>query len=249
MKPHIITYDSLDSTMEEAKRLLEQDFQRYKDAIIIAKQQTHGRGRHGRQWISPSGNLYMSMIVKDLLADLLSEYALLWGIVLHEVISDLILAHHKVQCKWPNDILINDKKIGGILIERYNKNKDTAMIVGIGINVGHCPEQVQFPASSLKELGVQGIELEDLVSKISEKYKFIYQQWKKDGFAFIREKWLGVAWRLKQEISIRQEQQSVVGIFETINAKGAIEIKDHNGVMHTLHTGDLFKEKMDVTHH
>ncbi len=241
MSDNLFLYESLDSTMDEASHLLDKDFNRFKNSMILAKQQLRGRGRQGRPWVTSEGNLMMSMIVEDIQPPRLSEYALLWGLTLYEALSSFVGDLAKVQCKWPNDILINEKKVGGILIERYQSGEASALIVGIGVNIIHFPEEVQFPATSLEEIGCGNITPQDLAMKISDCHTVLRKKWETRGFDGIRDKWLEVAWRLKEEINISQEKKSVIGIFEGIDLKGALEIKDFEGVIHKLYTGDVFE--------
>lgn len=235
----ILTYNSLDSTMDEAKRLLLNDVSL--ETIVLAKQQTGGRGRQSRPWVSPVGNLHMSVMTRDVDAAQLSQFALLWGVVVRQAISSYIGA--QVQCKWPNDVLIEGQKVAGVLIERH----ESALVVGVGVNIAYRPEGVQFPATCLNDHGVKHITPEQLALKISDIYTDYREKWDLFGFDEIHALWLQSAWKLQQEINIRQDAGSVIGIFETIDATGALILKDAAGTIRKLYVGDLIEEVKYVT--
>ncbi len=237
----MICYDSIDSTMDEAKRLLHKDFEGNLESVILAKVQTGGRGRHGRIWVSRPGNLFMSYVASSVEPSLLSQFALLWGIVLQQVISQC--TQSVVQCKWPNDVLVDGKKIAGVLVERY----EGALIVGVGVNLEYYPEKVLFHATCLKEHVAELPTPVELAHIIADEYKASRILWEQNGFDQVRVKWLKNAWKLHEEINIRQEDRSVVGIFETIDAIGALILKSADGLEHKLYVGDLIEEVTDVT--
>jgi BirA family biotin operon repressor/biotin-[acetyl-CoA-carboxylase] ligase len=241
LNERLLLYDSLGSTNDEARRLLDEDSSKYLECIVIAKQQTSGRGRYGRDWLSPSGNLFMSVMTREVGAVQLSQFALLWGIAVQNVMQSL--TKDLVQCKWPNDILINGMKVGGILIERHG----SALIVGVGVNLEYYPEGVQFQATCLKHHSLVATLPEDLAQDIYESYEKLRKLWEEIGFQGVRDLWLKNAWKLHQKINIRQEAEYVVGIFETIDDNGVLILKDAAGVVHKLYVGDLIQEVKDVT--
>ena len=128
-KVNIDIFDELDSTNDEAKRItLEKDFH-----IIIAEKQTKGRGRLGKKWSSPnSGNIYMTICTENDLSKL--PISLITGLICKKAINK-ISNKSIIMLKWPNDILLNNKKIGGILVETEVYNKKIRTIIGIGINI------------------------------------------------------------------------------------------------------------------
>lgn len=222
--------------MDEAKKILDLGAALHSEFLVMAASQTGGRGRHGRVWHSPIGNLYVSFVVRGILPSLLSQFALLWGVILQNCIAGF--TDRLVQCKWPNDILIEGKKVSGILIERY-KN---VLVVGVGINVAHVPEPVQFPATCLNDHVSSPIDLSVLLERICQDYEINRKKWEEAGFEMVRQTWLNAAWRLGDEIIIRQEDRDVVGVFETIDNAGALCIKNASGLTEKLYVGDLIRE-------
>jgi BirA family biotin operon repressor/biotin-[acetyl-CoA-carboxylase] ligase len=239
---NILTYDTVTSTMDVAAELLASQGSAALETIIVAKQQDGGRGRAGRQWISPPGNLYVSFITRDVQPAQLSPFALMWGVILQKSLAMYTDAH--VQCKWPNDVLVNDKKVGGILIEREHN----ALIVGIGVNLISVPECVQFPATAMNLHTSKPIDINELVESISSLYTYSRKLFEED-FEAIRQSWLNSAWKLHEEINIRQERGSVVGIFETIDETGALILAQASGSKRKLYVGDLFGESRNATNH
>ena len=123
-------YDEIDSTNDEAKRIEGiKDFH-----IFITEKQTKGRGRHGKKWSSPnSGNIYMTISTNQNTTQI-SPVSLISGLICKKAIDKLIKSS-SIMLKWPNDILFNGKKIGGILVETEISKKNIKTIIGIGINL------------------------------------------------------------------------------------------------------------------
>lgn len=229
----IIPYKTIDSTNDEAKRLLASDFSAHLETILIAAEQTGGRGRQNRVWVSPVGNLFMSVITKAVDPQQLSQFALLWGVVMARSITYYTDA--LVQCKWPNDVLIEGCKVSGVLIEHF----EGALIVGVGVNIHSCPSEVQFPATSMVQHTDKAIDPEDFARIIWGNYQDCYAEWQQKGFECIREAWINAAWKIHEQINIRQDDGYVVGIFETIDNSGALILKDATGDVTKLYVGDL----------
>ena len=128
-KVNLKIYHDIDSTNNEAKRIeLDKDFH-----VIIAEKQTKGRGRLGKKWSSPnSGNIYMTICTENDLSKI--PISLITGLICKKAINK-ISNKSIIMLKWPNDILLNDKKIGGILVESEVYKKKIRTIIGIGINI------------------------------------------------------------------------------------------------------------------
>src|SRR3954463_15424461 len=156
MKFTILRFDSIDSTNTEA--LKQAHLGADEGLCVIAKQQTAGRGRQGRVWISPKDSgLYISVVLRPLIeAKYVSLITLTAAVAVFDALAEMGL---EPDIKWPNDILINEKKICGILAETINTDKGFAVVVGIGINVSSAnfpPELVDTATSLEAELGRTG---------------------------------------------------------------------------------------------
>ena len=122
-------FDILDSTNEECKRIN----QKKQLHVIISEEQTHGKGRLGKSWSSPkSGNIYMSIAFKGLYKNY--PLSLIAGIICRESIC-AELDEDVIGLKWPNDLLVNNKKISGVLIETIDLDSRLGVVIGIGINI------------------------------------------------------------------------------------------------------------------
>lgn len=130
-----------------------------------------------------------------------------------------------VQNKWPNDLLINEKKVAGLLLESKNNQQNCELIIlGIGVNIDSHPDSTIFPASNLKELGIE-ITPEILLQKFLDKFDALYQNWLNFGFTNIRNAWLSKAYHLKEKISVREGENKIEGIFEDMDNDGSLILK------------------------
>lgn len=238
---HLLTYESLDSTNAEAKRLAEGGGAH--GAVIWAKHQTAGRGRAGRPWVSEEGNLFVSMLIhppKD--TGPLSQLSFVAAVAVCDAIKGIIPNPEQVKLKWPNDILVNGRKIGGILLESFQTKGDGLpwVIVGVGINVDSFPSNVQFPATSLKEEGVELISAKIVLARLIHCFIERYNQWARKGFTPIRKSWLEVAYGLKNEMRVSLPQEEIHGLFKGLDDDGGIIVELGPRKNRTVHAGDVF---------
>ncbi len=188
---------------------------------IQSLQQTKGRGRHGNDWASPMGNLYMSLLLRpSCKADKAGQMAFVVALALSDAMSEVIGPSHTKTLKWPNDILIDGKKVSGILLEsKLDKHgRVDYLIVGTGINIFAPPEGA---------VGLDQIKREPVfVNKFRDLYlaKLLdrYTSWQNKGFAQFREAWLKQAHGLGQNMKIRLPEIAYEGIFEGIDENGAL---------------------------
>lgn len=224
--------EELDSTNDAIRELNDNDL----PAVITAIRQNKGRGRRGRTWIGLDGNLYFTYSLKILPQDL-SKYVCLIGLSLAKTVQNFAV-EKKVQIKWPNDIFLNDKKLTGILLENI---KDDNWAIGIGVNIVNHPILTDQPyqATSLKENRVQ-------TDRITFLHKFLTQFtqdieiYKKQGFSQLKEQWLQKAYKLGQEIIIKNEQTTKKGLFLTLDDNGYLILKTKQGKEKII-AGDLFE--------
>jgi BirA family biotin operon repressor/biotin-[acetyl-CoA-carboxylase] ligase len=189
----IILLRKVDSTNSFAKKLAR--YGAAEGTVVIAEEQTAGRGRHRRKWFSPKGGLYFSVVLRPKMK--VSETV---GIV---VAAGLAIAKTlsenyglTVETKWPNDVLLDGKKVCGILTEVNSVGeKVNYAVVGIGINANSAvskefPEELKPIATSLKEKFKKRISLEDLLKQCLEKFEEVYGSYVKLGFQPILEEWM-----------------------------------------------------------
>ena len=234
---HLLSFDVLDSTNEEAKRLAKAGGAH--GAVVWAKKQTSGKGRMGREWVSQDGNLFVSILLKPKQPiTALSQVSFVASVAVVEALADMFGASHKLACKWPNDVLLDGKKLAGILLESFACEKDGKqwLVVGVGVNVDAHPSDTQFPATCLTEAGVELVSAKIVLSRFIHHFIECYNDWENKGFAGVRKRWLKYAWGLKKTIAAGD----ITGTFEGLDETGALLIKDKQGKKHTLLAGDVF---------
>ncbi|MBU6474387.1 MAG: biotin--[acetyl-CoA-carboxylase] ligase [Alphaproteobacteria bacterium] len=206
--------------------------------VVWAHEQTAGRGRQGNGWVSNAGNLFMTIILRPQVnAAQIGQLSLLAGVALANVLADIVPPEHDIRLKWPNDLFIGGKKAAGILVETESQGALQVpwVVVGIGVNIKHAPEN----AASLADAGVEaeaGQVLEGLAAEIMK----LAAAWEKDGFAAIRAAWLKRAYKLGETITARLPRETLTGIFEDLDATGALLLADAAGKRHVINTGEVF---------
>lgn len=216
-------FETLDSTNDTAK-----SFPPF--SVIHAGRQTKGRGRMGRVWDSFDGNLFMSLVVPQPAVP--SDYSFITSLSVA-----LTLAPLSPRIKWPNDVLINGKKISGILLETAPEQSDK-LIIGIGINITACPEQTLYPTTCLKECGVD-TNAKVILDKVLQNFEDVLISYQKSGFKEIRRKWLEFATGIGQPIHVQLPNKELTGIFNGLDEKGALLLKTTEKE-YPIMAGDVF---------
>lgn len=200
--------------------------------VVLARVQTAGRGRQGRSWTSLPGNLHMSVILRPrLMPRDLGQLSFAAAVALAETVEPLLPPSCHLALKWPNDLLINDKKAAGILIEV----EGGFAIVGLGLNLVHAPAD----AISLQSLGVVSPTPRILAGDIAQRLLAYAQALDNGSFARIRDAWLKRAWRLNQMISARISSENVQGIFLGIDQSGALQLQTGEGVIRSVSSAEI----------
>lgn len=242
---HLLSFDSLDSTNEEARRLAKGGGSH--GAVIWAKKQHEGKGRLGRGWVSAEGNLFVSVLLhpQKPLAEL-GQLSFVTAVAVLEAITPLLPEGAALSCKWPNDILLgqkNDaKKLGGILLESFRTDGSDKpwVVVGVGINVDSHPPRTEFPATCLHDAGVELVSAKIILSRFVHHFIERYDEWNEKGFVPSRKYWLSHAWGLKKQLVARLPDAEIEGVFEGIDADGSLTLIQKNGKKQQIHAGDIF---------
>ena len=223
--------ETTSSTNDEAKKLVSEIRQ---NCVVVALEQTSGRGRRGRSWISQKGNLFVSFAFKVNLAEL-GKMVVLSAVTVFNAVKSFA-KDDDVKIKWPNDVLVNGKKISGILFE---KAEEDFWIMGIGINIISNPENVdgKYGTISLKSLG-SNAGLEDVFNKLVLEFDEQLEQFQQFGFDKIKQTWLDNAFNLGNPITIVQENKNKDGVFCGIGDNGELLLKTTNGTEKII-VGDL----------
>jgi BirA family biotin operon repressor/biotin-[acetyl-CoA-carboxylase] ligase len=241
---HLLSYDVLDSTNEEARRLATGGGSH--GAVIWAKRQTAGRGRMGREWVSAEGNLFVSVLLspeKDLAT--CSQLSFVAAVAVAETLEGIVPEPSQLSCKWPNDVLYNGRKIGGILLESFQAKDESGkdrqwVIVGVGINVDSFPEHVMFPATCLREAGVEIISAKIVLSRFIFNFISHYDAWVSGGFKPVQKAWQKRAYRLGHEVEIIIGEKKIGGVFDGIDAAGRLLVRAESGAITGISAGDVF---------
>jgi BirA family transcriptional regulator, biotin operon repressor / biotin---[acetyl-CoA-carboxylase] ligase len=233
-------YPVLDSTNEEAKRLALAGEQG--PLWIIADRQTKGRGRRARHWQSPRGNLAATGLYLESGALLqTAQLGFAAALAVADTVSLWVDDPQKLRLKWPNDVLLREAKLSGILLESGSaSNNQHWLAVGIGINLAEAPQNLPYPATCLAEHLRKGIALptpqEVLPTLIGhyEKWRTCLQQ---EGFAALRLAWLARAFGLGRPMTTRSGQS---GIFEDLSSKGALVLRLNAGQSIEISAGEIY---------
>ncbi|KUK85754.1 MAG: Biotin--(Acetyl-COA-carboxylase) synthetase [candidate division TA06 bacterium 34_109] len=243
----IYYFPQLESTNIIAKqKVLNREEKVPEGTIIIAEQQNAGKGRLGKKWFSPPGGIWLSLILyPKLTPSYMPIITLMTAIVVAKIISALIPTI-KVQIKWPNDVLIDGKKVCGILTEMSVVAKNIGwVIVGIGINVNNnlseFPEDIQRNSISLKAVTGKEIPRRKLVQHLCVEFENQYERYKKDGFLFILEEWKKYNDTIGRIIEVDVGNRVIAGEAIDINDKGALILKTEDGKSLEIISGTILR--------
>jgi BirA family biotin operon repressor/biotin-[acetyl-CoA-carboxylase] ligase len=218
----LIAYDTIDSTNDELKRLAREGAA--EALVITAARQTAGRGRRGRSWISPAGNLLTSILLRPRCrAATAAQLGFVAALGVADAIGELA-PMVELRCKWPNDLLANGKKVCGILLETEMVTGDQPdfVILGIGLNLVSSPRDTPYPATSLVEEGAPRITPAAIIAALVRHFAGWLATWRQGGFAPIRAAWLARAAGLGEPIQVRLERDTLHGRFVDLDNDGAL---------------------------
>jgi BirA family transcriptional regulator, biotin operon repressor / biotin---[acetyl-CoA-carboxylase] ligase len=197
---------------------------------LRADRQTSGRGRQGRRWESPAGNLYASTLLRRAPGDPPAPtLALVAALALHEAVS---LYTEEVRIKWPNDLISGGAKLGGILLER----EGDAVIAGFGVNLASHPTLPDRPATSLKALTGTAPRPTDILEVLADAFDRRVKGWRNTGIEAVRRAWLGRAHPIGTPLSTAEGR----GLFDGLDEGGALMLRMADGTVRTIHAGDVF---------
>lgn len=218
----LVALQSVGSTNDEAGRLA--DGGAPEGTVVWAREQQGGRGRRGRAWASPPGNLYSSTVLRP---DCPAARAAELGFVAALAVGDLVPRDRAVRLKWPNDVLVDGGKIAGILLESAISQSGHVqhVIAGIGINVSFAPQlpDMRYPGAALG--GTVEAALEALTAGLATRLA----QWRRDGFESIRTAWLAQAGPLGATVDVRLGDGLASGRFAGLDRDGALLLDTADG--------------------
>ncbi len=244
---NIFYYQTVDSTNLTALKHFEEGAPSF--SVIVAEEQKQGRGRLGRSWFSPRHNgLWFSLLLRpdNLSPENASPITLVTAAVLAAYFNEKI--NLPVKIKWPNDLLLGEKKVGGILTEmKAEQDRIIYLIIGIGINVNQqnedFPNELRCKATSLA--GESGIRFrcENLLPALLDELIKAYKLFLNQGFAPFKQRWEIYNVTLGRDISIIvtgvASEESIKGTALGITSGGALRLRDHRGVEQIIHSGEI----------
>ncbi|MDA3734246.1 biotin--[acetyl-CoA-carboxylase] ligase [Niameybacter massiliensis] len=235
----IAYYEEIDSTNTRLKAWAKEGAM--EGSIVIAEEQLQGKGRLGRIWDSPKETgIWMSILVKPQIGiEKIPQITLLAGLATCEAIRKT--TGLEAMIKWPNDIVVNNKKVCGILCELVNTGKDTAVIIGIGINVNSkkFPDDLPY-ATSLYLEGKEVYMREPIISCLLEQLEGYYIQYKKQlSLHNIIEQYKDKCINMNREVNIVSSTESYRATVKDIDVEGRLIVQKQNGIEETILAGEV----------
>ncbi|GAB4367784.1 MAG: biotin--[acetyl-CoA-carboxylase] ligase [Kiloniellaceae bacterium] len=238
----LVALDEIDSTNAEAKRRAAAGAE--DGTLIWARSQTAGYGRQGRGWASASGNLFLSLIVRpDCSLAEAAQFSFLTAVALGEAIGSVAQPQIEVTYKWPNDVLMNGRKVAGILLESKAGPDQRLewLVIGLGANVNSFPSDTRLPATSLHFEGCPAtVSAVDLLEAFTRHMLSWVNVWLEEGFAPVREAWLRHAQGLKQQIEVRLPNETLTGVFSDLDPQGTLVLALADGSTRRIAAGDVY---------
>jgi BirA family biotin operon repressor/biotin-[acetyl-CoA-carboxylase] ligase len=228
----------LDSSNEEARRLADQGCAH--GTVIWADEQTAGHGRYDRPWLSPPGNLLVSVVLRPAIPiTRVAELGFVAAVMVADCVAELLPPGPAVTLKWPNDVLVDDAKISGVLPEAGGSDAAPWVVLGVGLNLAHAPTGVPYPATSLGAHGAAVTSEAALRAFLGHLERWL-ARWDNEGFGAVREAWLARAPRVGTEVTVTkgQEAEPARGVFHGLDADGALLLGVADGVRR-ISAGDV----------
>jgi BirA family biotin operon repressor/biotin-[acetyl-CoA-carboxylase] ligase len=234
-----VAHEVLGSTNAEALALARQGERG--PVWVTAERQSAGRGRRGRAWISPPGNLYASLLLSPPGApERWPQMSFVAALALHDAVVE-VAAHLAplLAIKWPNDLLLAGAKFAGILIEGEG-GETPALVIGIGVNCANHPLDVEYPATDLAAAGAR-VPPATLFAALARKMEGRLAQWDGGGgFSTLRRDWLARAAGIGETVRVRLAQREITGRFEALDESGGLLLRLPDGNITTIAAGDVF---------
>jgi len=232
-------FDRVESTNDEARRLAEQGAAA--GAVVVATEQLKGRGRHGRSWASPPGNLYASLLLRPEagLAEV-AQLSLVASLALAETLIALGPPAADVRVKWPNDVLVRGAKVAGLLLESaVDADQRVAwLIIGSGVNIASAPAATDYPATALRDEGFLPVTPLDLLARYLGALDEWLGRWRTGGFAAVRPAWLALGSGVGDRIRLRLGREEVAGRFLDVTEEGALVVAE-DGARRQITAGEI----------
>jgi BirA family biotin operon repressor/biotin-[acetyl-CoA-carboxylase] ligase len=240
----LVSYDSIGSTNEVAIRLARNGAA--EGTFVWALEQTAGRGRRGRPWISPPGNFYASLILRpDCPPGRAAQLGFVAALAIGEALRATLPQVERLAYKWPNDVLLDGRKLAGILLESEMMASDRLnfVVLGIGVNLAASPRDTEFPATSISEAGLGTVAPEVMLEEFARHFQLWDCRWRADGFSAVRTAWLAdAALACGGPIRVRLDTTTLYGRLLDVDEDGTL-LLDTAGECRRIAAGEVFPTK------
>lgn len=237
----LIVLEEIDSTNSEACRIAKSKVQG--NYVILSKRQLSGRGTKKRKWCSLEGNVHTSILIQthfDIKKNL--QLPFLVANVVFETIYHFAKEHSiqlNIQLKWPNDVLINNKKVAGILLESLLTHNKSYIIIGIGVNIEEVPN-IDAAVTCTKEWGICIESPSYFLYILMTKFDTMYNQWIVDNnFVVTRQNWIRHAYNLNKPITVDDGCSKISGVFKDISLDGTLRLEVNSGEYCNIFAGEV----------
>lgn len=238
----LAAFETIDSTNAELKRHIERG--KGDDRLVAwSLVQTEGRGRRGRVWSGPSGNLMCSVLLWPQCGlAAASQLSFVAALAVFDLVRASLPADRRISLKWPNDVLVEGKKISGILLEAGGWMPGAAgwIVVGTGVNLCHHPLDTEWPATDIRAEGGEAPGPARALEGFCAAFEAWRVRWASEGFEPIRRRWLDHAHRLGEEVVARMEREAVRGRFMGIDPDGSLVLETDDGAERRISAADIF---------
>ena len=230
-------FDDLPSTMDALHERARQGAA--EGLVIITKTQTQGRGRGKNIWLDQGGNLSCSLLLRPNINRIQAgQYSFIIACALNSSFQNFVKSPHSVTNKWPNDVLLNDIKSAGILLEADidDKSDINYLNIGVGVNIASAPEG----KIALNEISIAPVTAPEFLDIFLKNLNLHIDNFKQNGFRAIKGEWLKNASHVNEMITARLPQETISGIFKGLHDDGALEIELPSNKIRLIHSGDVY---------
>lgn len=234
-------YPEVASTNDLARQRAERGAE--EGLVILADRQVAGRGRHGRAWDSPLGNLYASVLLRPR-APLASSatLSLVAALAVIEALDPFVGDRSRLRAKWPNDVLLDGNKTAGVLLEGADDGRgNTAwLVIGIGVNVARAPEALARGTTSVQAATGVAVTPRTVLDRLLDGLAHRYADWGERGFTALRAAWLARAHGVGSAVTLRLGDEAIQGRFADLGEDGSLLLENELGCLTRYTAGELF---------
>ena len=226
-KYNLINLKTVKSTNLEIKKMISSKIN-INNLCLSADNQTDGYGRRNAKWFSYKGNIHLSILVKPKCSiNEVNQLSFMTSITLGDTLKK-IKSNINIKYKWPNDILLNKKKIAGVIVETssFVNKKIKWVIIGIGLNIKKSPNlnTKEFKITSLNKEKIY-VRKDDFIDLFLQRFFRNYEFWKKKGFNFIKKKWISNVYKKNNKIVVKYQNNYIKGKILDLLINGGIKLK------------------------